>query len=378
MKKQGKSYLKYVAVAALSFVMLFAAGCSEESNEPKAGELPIGSIADYMSPKADTFYEYEGIGNELAAWKIYYDYIHEGESYQRRIYSGEAQTAEVLVLSEDRLTLTFGFPNYAINYDLSTISKYQDAIIIKTPIEKGNKWTRMTLDQTTTTGESVRYTETAEITEVHKSVTVPYGTFDAIEIRVTNSDDSTEKFEYFVNGLGFIKAEYVLGTERVSTELASITEGFTLEQEVGFFFPAENDEGGYGLDYEVRSISLKTNTDMTKLLEDELKKASAESGNTPILPAGVTINSYIIDPFNSICRVDFSANYPELLSKDPAMEGALMMAMVNTLSSYSGMERVAINVEGAGYESANFSFGKHDYQTPLVPEVSEGEGEDVE
>ena len=113
--------------------------------------------------------------------------------------------------------------SYAVT-DYTAMRETED-ILIAEPIETGNTW--LAEDGSART-----------ITAVNMSVTVPYGTFDALE--VTTENESAYVKNYYAVGVGLIKREFISKDDPsiiISSELEDMQQGATNVINMRFLLP---------------------------------------------------------------------------------------------------------------------------------------------
>ena len=316
-----------------------------------------GSVSDYMGAIPNAIYEYEGEGNDYAAWSMFFDYMDEGRQvYQRRDITGGFTAGGVVSCSGGILKMTYFVEGMNFFADMTAFSPNYHAIILREPLELGAKWDRGYYEE----GKKMR----SEITAVDMEITVPYGSFKAIELTITFDEEGTVLKEYYARDLGLIKSETTTQDGlSFSSSLASIMKDTALERNVLFFYPAED----YSMAYEERVIKYETNADCAEIMLRELNAYGAYKSES-LIGGGVKINGISFSPGAGRIKIDFSKELIEGKNYSKAEEAAVIEALVNTFGYCYGVKNVCLTVEGGGYASENFSYRADEYLAVSSPE----------
>lgn len=330
-------------------------------------------ITDYISFKPNTLYKYKGTGDERAAQTIYNDYINEEENlYQRRIIAGDMFVGECLSIKNGEMVNYFGGEYFYYFYDMTKAEPNSDALILKEPLKKGARWDRGKMLIKTDDADTKAVNISAEVTGENVEVTVPYGTFKALEITVRTENTQEVTKEYYVKDIGLVKVDkhsrvahfegednkYV-GEEYIdiTSELEEVVENTDYTDKGYFFYPdTQNDE----VIYEEREIKHSTNEDTSALLEKELNNYSNEYCKS-IIGSGTKINKIDFMHAKGKVKIDFSKELTLELAKDINSEGLFIQSIVNTIGYYFNMPKVCITVDGKGYEG-NITMDADEYK----------------
>ncbi len=372
---------KLLSIIIMTF---FLASC--QGAEPK-------SISDYIKFAENSAYVYAGSGVDSASQTVYIDYTHpESQKYQRRIVAGDETVLECAELKDDSLILYFNDPRAYYFRDMTNQEPNNGIVVLQEPLTLGQKWERgksmIRISQT----EERPVIITAEITGVDVDVTVPYGTFKALELTVTTEGTEEYSKEYYAEGIGLIKTfsnstrehfegedSKFVGTEyvEVTTELERIDENATYVSDEYFYYPNFVEKK---LDREEHSVIHNTNEDPRAVFEREIN--TYENDYMKTLLEGVKINSVDVDYAKGRVRVDFSS---EVMSRIRTLsqqdETLALQALINTVAYYNNVQTACITFEGEGYNSANISLSNYSYigiNGLLTPESSEQQQEDSE
>ncbi len=297
------------------------------------------TIRDFIAPKADSLYVYEGDENHLAAWNVFYDYIDMEKGYiQQRLQAGQNMLAELLKIENGALKVVGGAYEYDYTDDLRKYPPATGIVILQEPLVLGQKW------------ELIPGICEAEITSMDKEITVPYGNLNTMEVTYTYTDYVRK--DYYAKGLGLVLIDTIQNQKSVTTSLASIEPDFAFSRPVYFFYPNSDIDG---LDYEIREISTLTNVNMEELFTEMFKQYG--EGITPVFTSGVKINSLSLDLSTLTLKVDLNKAFLTEMNAGVAYEGHLLSSIVNTLGHYYSVTDVNIRIDGGPYESGHVILG---------------------
>jgi hypothetical protein len=221
------SVKKVSSLAFLSLFMLFSLlilGCTgpsvpkipqstqnegtNQNQEPKPDkpkEVPSLKPADFFPVPVGASWEYAGDGHEYAAFKRKVLFCS-GDLAQISEDNGGTVSASVYKISSDAVTRIFFRGEEYSNTNYLTAKPNDNQIILKTPFSVGTKWNEKN--------------GTREIVDTNSSVTTPKGSFDqCLKIKISYQDSVS--FEYFKQGVGLVKREFVSGETRVTSSLKS-------------------------------------------------------------------------------------------------------------------------------------------------------------
>jgi hypothetical protein len=327
------------------------------------------TLSDYAIFEPHTVYRYSVSGDEraadnaLASQHIYNDYIHADEGlYQRRIVAGELLIGECMRIADGEMTSYFSSNRFNFFYDMTKAESNGSALVLKEPLTKGATWTRTS----GTTADGTTIDLVAEVTAENVDVTVPYGTFKAIEITVTRPESEEYIKEYYAKDIGLIKTEQRAATTEpdgtmyytdLSSELEAIDKNMDYSDTGYFFYP---DFATNEIIYENHEITHRTNEDPAEALEAVLKSYSNLPENT-FIGADTKVNSVELNYNEGKIKADFSEGLETALSQDPATEELYIQALINTVGYYFDTSDVLITVDGEGYEG-NITMSADEYR----------------
>lgn len=169
-----------------------------------APELEGSEPGDYFPLTLGSTWQYLGDGNEYASFSREVLYA-QGNKSQIKEDNGGTVSTSVYQVSADAVTrVYFSGEDYEPKNILDQ-SGNQDTIMLKAPVKPGTKWTAGT--------------STREIVSVSASVNTPAGKFDnCVQVKITENGSTT--YEYFKNGIGLVKREFVVGNDKISSVLS--------------------------------------------------------------------------------------------------------------------------------------------------------------
>lgn len=317
------------------------------SPSPSPSPSPaVPTVGDYFPFTPNVHMSYLGTGNEYAGFESYVDYINNG-AMQLRTNNGGTESVNVYKIESGELKKVFMLGETYYLYDYTTQNTMSDVLIME-PIAVGTAWTLTNGDQ-------------RSITAVNTTVTVPYGTFQALEVTTTNANSTTK--EYYVEDMGLVKRDYIPVSDPsnpIKSELQAITTG-PYTQNIQFFYPDfDNDQ----IAYVNKSISFNTNDALVSKFESEFKNIPAGSGLTPLMSAATVINSLTFDPnagVSGIATVDFSEEFITQMNAGASLESMILESVGNAIGSYFQTSQVQILIDGGPYESGHMIFNTGDY-----------------
>jgi hypothetical protein len=173
---------------------------TEQNPDKKASDL---KPSDFFPLALGYTWEYEGEGNEYASFnrKVVFS---NNNLHQIREDNGGTASASVYKVSPAEVTRVFfqgeayGEENY-LNSELK-----ENLAILKTPLKVGTKWKEPN--------------GTREIVSINETVSTPAGTYNEC-IKVKISSENSTMNEYFKDGIGMVKREFISGETKVTSSL---------------------------------------------------------------------------------------------------------------------------------------------------------------
>lgn len=126
---------------------------------------------------------------------------------------------------------------------------------------------------------------------------------------------------------------------------------------VSLFFASANE-----LSVEKRQIEAETESDIYKVVIEELIKGPQTASLSITLHPGTQVNSVTVN--NKIATVDFTDSIKKLNTGGSTKEYLCMYSIVNTLCSFDEIDSVLITINGSRIET----FGQLDASEPIIPD----------
>lgn len=327
--------LSLLLIFLLIFTLSFS-GCARQSQPPKENP-PVEElkISDYFPTAANLYWIYEGVGNEYAGGRVDTEFIDKNR-VQLSQDNGGTVMARVFEVNEDGVKLIFSKEEsyYRINY-LNETPK-QEKFYLKAPLKVGTSWQD---GETTWTIESLE-----------EKIKVPAGEYVCIKVVGKSKDSTLER--YFAKGVGLVKQKFIAGEAVVEDNLSKFGDAEKdknlPKKDLVIFYPSQN---------------------IDKVLKDEINEAfktgeSLADKITNILKQdkyrvlSKDVKLLDLERRDTVLRVNFSKDLISGMNAGSSYEGLILDSIVNTFGNNFGVEGVIINIEGKGYESGHFAFGK--------------------
>jgi len=325
----------------LLLLLFFAAGCTKKipekdptnSQEKPAEEL---KMADYFPVAPNFYWEYEGIGNEFAGGRVDTEFI-EGKKVQLSQQNSGTTLAKIFTVQEDGVKLVYTKEEsyWRINY--LDIAGQEGEYYLKAPLKVGTTWQ----------GSDATWT----IESLKEKVKVPAGEFTCLKVVGKSKDNTVER--YFAKGVGLVKQVFIFGGDAVMEDNLlkygnGEKDGNLPVKKITIYYPAPDIEK---LLTDVRTEKFKTGEGLAERITEILKEDKYK-----VLGANVSLLNFVRE--EQTLRLNFSRELITELNAGSAFEALKIDSIVNTYGRNFGVEGVIINVDGKGYESGHFSFGK--------------------
>jgi hypothetical protein len=201
-----RAILTRLGFVSVILLCLLATGCSGLLQSKTPNKVPPSPTpGEYFPFTENSYWEYEGEGNEFASFTREVIFIKDNRAQIRENNGGTISTS-VFETTDEAVTRVF-FQGEAYN-DVNLIEQEanDNTIILKAPLAVSTKWGKPE--------SGLR-----EIIDVNASVDTPAGTFDGcIKVKITG--DNSTLYEYFKSGIGMVKREFVSGEDRVTSSLS--------------------------------------------------------------------------------------------------------------------------------------------------------------
>lgn len=197
-----------ISLSLLAFIILInilSAGCAKLS-ELNPGEIKQNeetNPGDFFPLSAGLSWEYQGEGNEYASFNRKVVFTKDNLA-QIREDNGGTVSAAVFKTTDDAITRIFFMGEAYGEENFLDSPPKENIVILKQPLQVGTKW-----EET----NGVR-----EIVDVNASVSTPAGNFEKC-IKVKISNENSILYEYFKQGIGMVKREFISGETRITSSL---------------------------------------------------------------------------------------------------------------------------------------------------------------
>lgn len=192
---------------------LIMVGCSGPFNtppqtgggkdKPKQQET-VKNPGDYFPLTRGSTWKYLGEGNEYASFNR--EVTHEkGNLSQTKTDNGGTVSAAVFETTDCAVTRVFFKGEEYDGKDFLETTPNDNTIILKAPLEVGTSW----VDQSGVL---------REIVDVKATVYTPAGNFESC-VKVKISNEHSTIYEYYKEGVGMIKSEFISGDTKVTSTL---------------------------------------------------------------------------------------------------------------------------------------------------------------
>ncbi len=340
-----------ILILALSIVFTACNGSKIVEEEKTSEDLvsdekietleKIDTIEDYFPFKENTIMEYEGIGNEYAEQETFFEFI-EGNRAQMKIFNPGTVAIKILEYKDGELREIYTEGEFYHIENMLDVEGETSNVLLKEPLKPGTSWT-------TPTGYK------RAITGIDVDLELPYKNLKALEV-TTELEEDIKTMDYYVKGIGHVATIYKDGEFEVKTLLEEV-ENSTYETEIIFYYPLYEDIETVYLD---RDISISTNSDIKKILEDNFRDPKSNKLIATI-SKNTKINSLKFERGNGIVRVDFSKEFLIDMNAGSGLEAEILKSITNTLGDYYGVEKVYISIDGKPYASGHFEIREDEF-----------------
>lgn len=294
------------------------------------------SIQDYYPVESDLQYQYDGEGNEFAAYTGYIEFIDKDAGrVQLRIQNGGTDTVRVLELKDGVLSVVYTVNECYYRHNFLAMTQETPEILLMEPLQVGTAWTL-------TDGRR------REITSVDTEVVVPYGTFQTIEV-TTEGENAVTK-DYYAAGAGLVESRFESkeATDiKVTSTLSKVNKDTPFTQSLRIFYPDSD-----GKVNEVDTVlSFQTGEDARAKLKELFIQRPSED-YLPLMNEGAGINELTVDS-EGILNADFSSEFITGMNLGSGYEQLVLQCLADTLGGYYGVSKVRLTIDGKPYESGH-------------------------
>ncbi len=294
------------------------------------------TIQDYYPVETDLQYQYDGEGNEFAAYTGYIEFIDKNAGrVQIRTQNGGTDTVRVLELKDGTLSVVYTVNECYYRKNFLAMTQEAPEIILMEPLQVGTAWT-------------LPDGRRREISSVDTKVVTPYGTFEALE--VTTEDENSVVKDYYAAGVGLVESLYEskeAAGMKVSSMLSKVNKNTPFTQSLRIFYPDSDEKIN-----EVNTVlSFRTGEEARdKLQEQFLQKPSEDY--LPLMSEGSRINDLYVDS-EGILNADFSSEFVNGMNLGSGYEQLVLQSLADTLGGYFGVSKVRLTIDGRPYESGH-------------------------
>lgn len=158
---------------------------------------------DYFPLTLGSSWEYQGEGNEFAAFTRTVDFVR-GNRAQVREQNPGADSAFVFETGQEAITRVFSQPEFTQYNSFLDQPDNDSTVVLKAPLQRGTSWEASGI---------VR-----EIIDTRATVITPAGRFENC-LKVHISFQEADVFEYYKKNVGLVKREFIAGQVRISSTL---------------------------------------------------------------------------------------------------------------------------------------------------------------
>ena len=211
-----KRAFNVLSILAIAFFLL--GGCAKTlipAPEPKVQkpkpqvQLPITTNkkpGDFFPLTKGSTWQYQGEGNEYASFSREVLFTQDDRAQIREDNGGTVSSSVFKRTDSEVVVIFFQGEAYGESNFLEQ-KPNENLIVLKAPLEVGTKWENRT---------GIR-----EIVDVNTTVDSPAGKYEKCIVVKISSPDST-LFEYFKDGVGMVKREFISGDSRVTSILEKV------------------------------------------------------------------------------------------------------------------------------------------------------------
>jgi len=176
----------------------------EKPAQEQQKEIPEKKpLSGYFPLSQGNTWQYQGEGNEYASFIREVVFV-KGNRAQIKEDNGGTVSASVFEVSEQEITRIFFQGEAYEEKNLLDAEPNDDLVILKAPLQVGTTWE---------TKDGTR-----EIVDINATVDTPAGRFDQV-LKVKISHPDSTMYEYFKEGIGMVKKEFISGETKVTSSL---------------------------------------------------------------------------------------------------------------------------------------------------------------
>ncbi len=202
-------------ILTLILVTLYPLGCfksgtptpepndNQEKLQDNKQPSPTANLSEYFPLTKGSTWKYQGEGNEYASFDREVLFIQENKG-QIRENNGGTVSAAVFQVTDNKITRIFFQGEAYGETNFLDEESNENVVVLQKPLEVGTSWEESN--------------GTREIVSIDATVDTPAGEFNnCIKIQISAKDSTL--FEYYKNGVGMVKREFISGETRVTSAL---------------------------------------------------------------------------------------------------------------------------------------------------------------
>ncbi|PRY84122.1 GerMN domain-containing protein [Alkalibacterium olivapovliticus] len=221
-------------------------------------------------------------------------------------------------------------------------SPVEEQPVLQLPIEEGNSWSG---------SDNAEF----EITDTQVMIETPVGSFESIEVTMTQGD--LTEINYYAEGIGLVQQTIAYneeGADPSEVTLIEINEDVPEMREITLY---PLDAEGMSLIQQQVTLNLYTNENQIDPLTDLLR----ESG---LFTENAQINSMYLDT-QGVIQLDINQAFIDESSAGSGIESLIIQGIVNTVSQlYGSIPSVALSIDGGPYTSGHITFEENEVLEP--------------
>lgn len=334
------------------FSLLFTACENKEDlaieNKPISMDMTRIEVGNDTVEKLDTILDYypfvenqtkyfKGIGSEYAEASTFVEFADENKA-QIKTENPGTFFVKILEYKNNELVEVYTEGEFYHIENMLSANRNNEDILIKEPLEVGNKWESGGIER--------------EITSLNAKVSTDIGDYEAMEVTSYYETGATEK-NYYAKDMGHIKSLYKDGDMEVISLLEKVVEG-PKKYDIRAYYPDEIKGGKAVVE---RELQFKTNDNVDDIIENILKD-STKDGYTRLISEDTNINRLSLNRNSWILEIDFSKDLTADMNLGSDLEGQVLECIVKTLGELYDVDKIYITVEGKPYESGHYSMDK--------------------
>lgn len=330
----------------------------EENVTPDIQEIPANDGTDtipmYMAYTENTYYEFEGEGDEaftaFSKQDMYITYMNEDTQQRKYTFPNqELVYEEVIQYKNGELRLINTAQGVVDSHrNLLNEAPGMDVLLLKEPLVAGNTWEDGSGGVT-------------EIVNMDATIETSMGTFIGMEV-VSNYPTGGYRKEYYVKALGLVK-QVVSNSEEggeTVTELVSYSSDQGLMVPIDVYYVEQEQLLNTAV---TMQMPFNTNVEYIELLNNVLKEKV--EGYEPLIAENVVINK-LDAPFNGdTVYIDLSTEFMDDMSRrGSGEEYEMLQGLTNTLCRFYNVQQMSLTVNGGKYASGHIELNEGEYLYP--------------